>query len=210
MATLPARAVQFPVPHAPLHKDSWRYSFAVGLSLALTVVPNHQTDWPVPKTAERSIVLRTHADSFKLPLTTVKPPYTEYNWPNPRGYPPLNVGWTDRVDLPVIAATAGIPGNQFNWPVPRGYTRNSDLTWSDSFKLPLTTVKGFNQYDWPNPRGPRWTVDLVSWSQNGNKQQQEAPFVQRDWPNPLRAKPPVVLDWSETFALPLTTVKAPF
>src|SRR6185369_16263939 len=112
MATLPSRAVQFPVPHAPLHKDSWRYSFAVGLSLALTVVPSHQTDWPVPRGAKP--VVASWADSFKLPLTTVKPPYTEYNWPVPNGYPPLNRGWTDRFDLPVVSATAARPGNQFD------------------------------------------------------------------------------------------------
>src|SRR6185295_222674 len=133
MATVPARAVLFPVPHAPLHKDSWRYSFAVGLSLALTVVPNHQTDWPVPKTAERSIVLRTHSDSFKLPLTTVKPPYTNYDWPAPKGRQPPVVDWQNNISLALIGATAARPGNQFNWPNPRGYTRNGDLTWTDSF-----------------------------------------------------------------------------
>ncbi len=177
------------------------------LALALTVVPCAQTDWPVPKGPQSAITQKTWTDSFKLPLTTVKPPYTEYNWPNPKGPRPIVIDWADTFKLPLIAVPP--PPNQFDWPVTRS-VRALQLSWSDSFKLPLTTVRPpYTEYNWPVPRAPRWTVDFQV-QQAAQQVAAASPFFLADWPNPGRGAPQLALTWTDAFKLPLTTVAPPY
>ncbi len=178
------------------------------LALALTVTPFNQTDWPVPKAAQPASTLRTHSDAFKLPLTTVKPPYTEYNWPNPRGPKPLVLDWTDTFKRTLIALPP--PPNQYDWPVTRAL-RVLNQSSFDSFKLPLTTVTPpYTEYNWPNPRAPRQTDYYTSWLQTPQQTASVQPFAQADWPNPGRGPQQSALTWTDTFKLPLTTVTPPY
>ncbi len=178
------------------------------LALALTVQPFNQTDWPVPKAAQPASTLRTHSDSFKLPLTTVKPPYTEYNWPNPRGPKPLVLDWTDTFKRTLIALAP--PPNQYDWPVTRA-VRVLNQSSSDSFKLPLTTVTApYTEYNWPVPRAARQTDYYTSWLQTPQQQASFQPFAQSDWPNPGRGPQQSALTWADAFKLPLTTVAPPY
>jgi hypothetical protein len=84
------------------------------------------------------------------------------------------------------------------------------LSWSDSFKLPLTTVKGTNQYNWPNPRGYARVIDLWTWTQTGYLEEVGEPFNQTSWPVPKGPARLTALGWTDSFKLPLTTVKPPF
>jgi hypothetical protein len=84
------------------------------------------------------------------------------------------------------------------------------LSWTDSFKLPLTTVVGFNQRDWPNPRGYARVIDLWTWTQTGYLEEFGEPFNQTSWPVPKGPARLTALGWTDSFKLPLTTVKPPF
>jgi hypothetical protein len=214
---------------------------------ALTLVtapadPRRQLDWPVPRGPKP--VVFDWEDTFKAPLTTVRPPYIQTDWPVPRGAKPVVLDWEDVFKSPLTtvrppslqrdwpvpqgprrSGDLGLTGsglslttvvvypvgffNQFDWPNPRGPAPTQWRGFSDSFKLPLTTVRGFNRTDWPNPRGP---VPGSFWTQPGLALQTAIVVypaqITFDWPNPRGPIPSVSLrTWTDSFKLPLTTVK---
>ncbi len=179
------------------------------LALALTVTPFAQSDWPVPKAAQPASTLRTHTDSFKLPLTTHTPKGRLLDWPNPRGPRPLVLDWVDDFKLPLTIAPQ--PFNQFDWPVVLVKRPGLQYSWSDSFKLSLTTVTApYTEYNWPVPQAPRQNDYFASWSQTPQLTVTAPPFFQTDWPNPGRGAQQPALTWTDAFKLPLTTVTPPY
>jgi hypothetical protein len=230
----PYLKTDWPNPRGYTRNPDWTDSFKLPLQ---TIVGENQYDWPNPRGYQRSLDLLTWlqtgfleeagepfsqtdwplpgrprpvglswTDSFKLPLQTIVGA-NQYDWPNPRGYT-RNPDWIEGTNLPLtVLATA--PFVQADWPVPKGQ-KLVGLSWSDSFKLPLTTVVGANQYNWPNPRGYARVIDLWTWTQTGYLEEVGEPFNQTSWPVPKGPARLTALGWTDSFKLPLTTVKPPF
>ncbi len=89
--------------------------------------------------------------------------------------------------LPLVAS-AGDPFFQVDWPNPvwRKQDVVTQLTWTDSFKLPLQQELPPHQTDWPNPRGPIPASALITWLNPALfTVPPEIPnIMQYDWPNP--------------------------
>ncbi len=177
--------------------------------LAAIAPPVNQYDWPVTRSV-RALQL-SWSDSFKLPLTTVTAPYTEYNWPVPRGPRTTDyfASWSQTPQLVAVAP----PFSATDWPNPGRGAPQSAQTWTDSFKLSLTTVTPpYTQYDWPNPRPYLRSIDLVNFTSSGCSILRGPVYpatITFDYPNPRGAQR-VALFWSDAFKLPLTTVRAPY
>jgi hypothetical protein len=86
-------------------------------------------------------------------------------------------------------ATSGTPfPPQTTWPNPvrRKPAVVTQLTWTDSFKLPLQQTLPPHQTDWPAPTGPKRGIDLITWTNPALfTVPPEIPnIMQYDWPNP--------------------------
>lgn len=98
-------------------------------------------------------------------------------------------------------AEVGQPFIQTDWPNPVLRKRDvvTQLTWIDSFKLPLQGVLPPRQTDWPVPKGPRQPLDLLTWTQSyaQNLPTPVLNIMQYDWPNPRGpAYPTSLLTWT--------------
>jgi hypothetical protein len=222
----PCSQLDWPNP-LPQPKRNEQLSWIVGFSLTNTPVSNPfiQTDWPVPQPP-----LRRNEQLGQVIGATITTPFNviqaQTNWPNPRGFAPLSLSFSDSFKLPLQTIE---PANQYDWPNPRGYQRSVDLltwlqtgyaeeagepfsqtdwpvtrailrltslSWTDSFKLPLQTIEPSNQYDWPVPRGPQ-PLNLGSTDSFKLSLQAVVQPNQYDWPVPKGPQCPVS-HWSQS------------
>jgi hypothetical protein len=104
-----------------------------------------------------------------------------------------------------ITASSGTPFFQTDWPNPVRAKEAvvTQLTWTDSFKLPLQQDLPPHQTDWPVPTGPRRALDLITWVNPALfSVPPEVPNVMNyDWPNPRASGWPIDL---RTWLQPLT------
>lgn len=149
----------YPNPLAPRRNPSdWLLSSDIPLFTAVVYYPFSLTDQPNPRGYVHPTSLRTHTHNVGIHLTDTffgLAGHPTFDFPNPRGYSPLNRGFTQSLNtnLQVVYAFT-----QLDWPVPPGYRYPSHLrTHLHSTDLTLIgkDAIAFRQLDWPVPRGPR-------------------------------------------------------
>lgn len=211
-ATAPTRpnAQNLP-PVAPSRHGLYQAAFVTSLALLTTVQvqPFHQHDWPVPRGAVPSIVLRTHVDQTKINLIGQDQlPKNKSDWPVPRG--PARAS-----DLVVFLQNGFLtlnvrPNAQYSWPVPPGALQGviTNKTHIDQTKRLLIGADQLpeNQYDWPVPKGPARSSALVTWINPGLGPVVVRPQINYDWPVPRGAARSIdTLTWAQP-GLSLQTV----
>jgi len=104
----------------------------------------------------------------------------------------------------------GKPFRQTEWPNPNPKLYSVAFgTWTDSFKIPLTTVRApYLQTDWPVPKGAKSVAGFeVSGIALPSAVVTYPASITFDWPNPRGYQFPVSLrTWTDSFKIPLTTV----
>lgn len=184
---------------------------------------NPQHDWPNPQPAR---VSQPWVGQYPLTLTLTIPPFTQNDWPVPKGAPggiTLRT-WTDplKIQLQGQDTFFGLGGApQTDWPVPRGSVPGISLkTWVDPLKLELAGLDAFfglggmPQFNWPNPGRPPllnqgWIDPLKNNLQGLDTFFGLAGNPVHDWPNPRGSAPPLQA-WTDTYKIALNGVPLPF
>jgi hypothetical protein len=149
----------WPVPRGAKPKVAdWSDQFKLPLT---TVRGVNQYSWPNPAGARRNSDLGQTGSGLALnnpaAVDTTHIPHSHIS----------EAKWSKTVSFDTVSGSPiGLLSPQtypatfaFDYPNPRG-AKSVTVSWSDSFKLPLTTVKGTAQYNWPNPVGSRRDGDL--------------------------------------------------
>ncbi len=180
----------WPNPRGIRNPQDWQLRTPPQL-LATIKPPYTQFDWPVPRGAKPGV--QDWVTGASLALATVDlSPATEISWPSftqdRTSVWATALGSPRLLFVPVVSPATIV----FDWPNPRGPIFPISLrTWSDSFKLPLTTVRPPSiQRDWPVPKGhgPRQSFTQVALT-IATFVPPTPPPSQKNWPNPLPYPP---------------------
>jgi hypothetical protein len=145
-------------PNPKVGKRIIRYQSVAGtaavLIASLAGAPFHQTQWDNPRGPQRAVDY-TWSQSQRLPQVLDTTHMREANVSHAKWG--KSVKFTSAYGSPrALLSFVPTPLAQVDWPNPRGH--GPRLSYSDSFKLPLTTHRGALNYDWPNPRGAKPAV----------------------------------------------------
>jgi hypothetical protein len=126
----------------------------------------------------------------RVALTTAtQSPFTQTDWPVPKGQLPRHQDWIDRSKILLIGQDR-LPASLIVADAPIGKPPSLQ-DWIFPTTIALTVVP-FAQRDWPNPKGHPPRQD---WQQALNLSLNVTPFRQLDWPVP-KGQPPRQ-DWQD-------------
>lgn len=199
------------------YEPLYRHAALVGtVGMALTLFgntglkPKNQNDWPVPKGAQSSIVLKTHIDPLKLSLRGKDTFFSasgmgpDYDWPNPRGPRGLvgdQLGFIDPTEIWLVGQDkffngAG-RGPVYEWVNPRGAKGFIADQAPYNNNLLSISFAPFSADDWLNPYSARGlAADQLGFADASEFWLFNSvyPFSQIDWPNP-RGRQSIVVDY---------------
>lgn len=169
------RPSDWPVPKGPqrsIDALTWTQTLALQLSQAPTK-PTAQNDWPLPIQGVYRQIAETRG--FETPQRNYASGLNDankrkYDWPNPTGKPPLNVGWTQDFQQPLRAAQVLRTSlRNYDWPVPKGRPP-LNVGWVQGFDASdLTAFRSYanlRNFDWPVPKAAERSIALRTWTVN--------------------------------------------
>jgi hypothetical protein len=169
-------------------------------------------DWPVPlkvRVAFGDLASVNLLSTLLVPPATS--PFSQSDWPVPKGRPPQLRDWQDSYKLTLVGhdfdgTFSGLLND--DWPVPKG--RPPQLRdWQDSYKLTLVGQDGNANFgvllndDWPVPKGR--PPQLRDWQDSYKLNlvgQDQLPEQNFDQPVP-KGRPPQLRDWTDSYKLSL-------
>lgn len=146
-------------------------------------------------------------------LLGIKPPFTNYDWPNPTPPPPPIIQNNIRVLIQPVTPPAQMPFVQSDWPLPQTYPYvNYNYTLNLNISGPGSTLNPFS-YEW-NSIPDNYLIDQF-WSQNlvlnTLSPPPPRPHSQYDYPNPRSILLPIDQFWSDNNSLlPTPNAQKPF